>query len=163
MTTTANIQADGNTAVQSTNNITEEGTMNHASNNINMVTRLSKGFRMSNIGKLVAGAALGLALTAAVVASGGSPASGTDLATNLNDDFSMVYGIPDTGLELGVVPASFNVAGYGDMSEENLEIVPTSFTLTITGYGDEFGDVELGLVARRVATTIEHGDEFGNL
>ena len=133
MKATANIQNDKNTATQKTNKIMEDGEMNNENNNINMVTRLSKGFRKSRIGKLFAGAAIGLALTAGVAMSilGSVPSS--NLVNNYNDDFSMVYGIPDTGLELGIVPANFTVAGLGDMSEENLEIAAASFTVAGLG------------------------------
>ncbi len=40
MTTTANIQTDGNTAIQITNKIMGDGTMNHGNDNINLANRL---------------------------------------------------------------------------------------------------------------------------
>ena len=104
MTTTANIQANGNTAVQNTNYITEEGTMNHASNNINMVTRISNAFRMGSISKFVAGATLGLALAIGLALPGAARAdsplvsvASSNISAMVNDDFSMIYGIPDNG------------------------------------------------------------------
>ena len=53
MTATANIQTNGNTAIQDSNNMTEEGTMNHANNNIDMASRISNVLRMGSISKLV--------------------------------------------------------------------------------------------------------------
>ena len=50
MTTTANIQSNGNGAVQNIN-MTEEGTMNRENNNINMVTRLSNNVRMGSMSR----------------------------------------------------------------------------------------------------------------
>ncbi len=108
MTTTANIQTDCNTVVQNTNITTEEGAMNHASNNINMVTRISNAFRMGSISKFAAGATLGLALTIGLAMPGSARAdsplvavSSSSVSGLWNDDFSLVYGTPDSGLELG--------------------------------------------------------------
>ena len=94
MTATANIQNDQNPANQK-NNEKKDGEMKKE-NNINTITRLGKKFGSKNIGKLVAGAALGLALTAAVAASSSETTT---------------------------------VAGYGDMSEENLEFVTSNITV----------------------------------
>ena len=97
MTTTTNIQATNNTADQNSNNMTEEGTMNHANNNINMVSRISNMLRMENISKVVATAAVGLALTIGVAMPGTAKADvptvinvGSQLASNWNDDGSLV-------------------------------------------------------------------------
>ncbi len=116
MTTTSNIQTDGNTAIQHTNKMTEEGTMNHANDNINIVARISNAFRMGSISKFVAGATLGLALTIGLAMPGDARAdsplvsvSSSNLVNNLNDDFSMVYGIPDNGPGRSGVTASARV------------------------------------------------------
>ena len=101
MTATANFQTNGNTAVQDSKNM-KEGTMNHANNNINMVSRLSNIFRTENISKLAATAAVGLALAIGVAMPSAASADvptvvnvGSQLAFNWNDDFSLVYGTPD--------------------------------------------------------------------
>ena len=142
MTATANIQNDKNTAAKKTNKIMEDGEMNN-DNIINMVTRLSNGFRRSNISKLAAGAAIGLALTTGVAMSIRASAPSGVLATNLNNDVSIVYGIPDSASVAGYADMSEEnlelvtsslVAGYADMSEENREIVPASFS--VAGYDD---------------------------
>ena len=70
--------------------------MNYQNDSINWVNRFSNAFRIRNIGILVAGAALGLALTAGVAMSGPASVPGSVVVDNLNDDFSMVYGIPDS-------------------------------------------------------------------
>ena len=105
MATTANIQTDGNTAVQHTNKIMEDGTMNHENNDIITVSRLSNGFGFGSISKIVAAAALGLALTIGLAMPGTARADSplitafsTSVSDLWNDDFSMVYGIPDNGL-----------------------------------------------------------------
>ena len=95
MTMTTNIQRNGNPANQKTNNMTKEGTMNH----VNMVARISNFFRMENISKLIAGAAVGLALTIGVAMPGSTSAAvtnpGSVLLDNMSDNFSLVYGTPD--------------------------------------------------------------------
>ena len=65
-------------------------TMDYENDNIDGAARLSNAFLIRNIGIVVAGLALGIAFSAGVLTSGSD-----DLVTNLNDDFSMVYGIPD--------------------------------------------------------------------
>jgi len=128
MTTTPNIQMDGNAAVQHTNKIMEDGTMNHENNNINMVARFSNAFRMGSISKFVAAATLGLALTIGLAMPGGARAdsplvtvSSSSLFVSINDDFSMVYGIPDNGPGRGAstgasakVRINTNVDGWND-------------------------------------------------
>ena len=74
MTTTTNIKMSANTATQNTTNMNEEETMNHTNNNINMVSRISNVFRMENISKLIATAAVGLALTIGVAMPGSANA-----------------------------------------------------------------------------------------
>ncbi|MDA1129183.1 MAG: hypothetical protein O2913_10865 [Chloroflexi bacterium] len=81
--------------------------MNHENNNINMGTRISSAFRTGRISKLIGTAAIGLALTIGVampsVARADLPSvtnPGSYLFESMNDDFSMVYGTPDTGLDL---------------------------------------------------------------
>ena len=110
MTGTANIQMDGNMAIQKTNTIEEDGTIRYRNDNIKMVTRLSNAFRLGNISKLIAGAALGLALPIGLAMPGAAstdvPSGSVSSSIILNDDFSMVYGIPDTGLELAGVSNS---------------------------------------------------------
>ena len=113
MATTANIQTDGNTAVQHTNKIMEGGTMNHENNNINTVSRLSNGFGFGSISKFVAAAALGLALTIGLAMPGAARADSpavtafsSSVSDLWNDDFSSVYGIPDNGLGRSAVNAS---------------------------------------------------------
>ena len=81
MTATANIQNDKNTATLKTDKIMEDGEMNNENNNINMVTRLSNGFRKSKIAKVAAGAAIGLVLTAGVAMSIPGSATSSDVAT----------------------------------------------------------------------------------
>ena len=114
---TTNIQTNGNTAVQDTNNMTEEGTMNHGNNNINMASRLSKLFHMENISKLVATATVGLALTIGVAMPGTASADvptvtnvGSPGASNWNDDFSLVYGTPNAPakVKLGAISGPYN-------------------------------------------------------
>ena len=102
MTTTANIQTKGNTAIQHTNDMREEGTMNHENNNINMVARISNAFRMGSISKMIGVAAIGLALTIGVAMPGAAradlPSVSGSTSTNIdlwNDDFSLVAGVPD--------------------------------------------------------------------
>lgn len=92
-----------NTATQNTNNMTEEGTMDHANNNIDMASRISNVLRMGDISKLAATAADGLALAIGMAMPG--PAS-ADVPTvpnllnqsfsDYNDDFSWVFGTPDS-------------------------------------------------------------------
>ena len=74
MTTTANTKLSAIPAAQNTNSILEEGTMNHTNNNINTVSRISNVFRMENISKLIATAAVGLALTIGVAMPGSANA-----------------------------------------------------------------------------------------
>ena len=104
MTTTTNNKISANTATQNTNNMTEDGTMNHANdNNITMVTRISNVLRMGSISKLAVTAAVGLALTIGIAMPGSASADipsvtnvGSQLAANHNDDFSLVFGTFDT-------------------------------------------------------------------
>lgn len=102
MTTTTNIQMNNSAATQNTNNMTEEGTMNHANNSINMAARISNAFRMGSMSKVIA-AAVGLALTISIGMSGSASADvpsvtniGSYLGYETNDDFSLVYGTPDS-------------------------------------------------------------------
>ena len=87
MATTANIQTDGNTAVQHTNKIMEDGTMNHENNDINTVSRFSNAFRMGSISKLVAAAALGLALARGMAVPNDRP---SQKSANLLDEVRRV-------------------------------------------------------------------------
>jgi hypothetical protein len=103
MTTTTNIHMNSSAVNQNTNNMTEEGTMNHANNNINMVARISNAFRMGSMSQVIAAAAVGLALTISIGMSGTANADvpsvtniGSYLGYELNDDFSLVYGTPDS-------------------------------------------------------------------
>ena len=64
------------------NNNRENGKMNHENDNINMVTRISNVFGNDNISKLVAGAALGLALTIGVAMPGAVRADLPSIATS---------------------------------------------------------------------------------
>ena len=105
MTATANIQTDENTAVQNTNKIMGDGTMNHGNDNINLATRLSNVLRMGGISKFVAVAALGLTLTIGLAMPGAARADAPYISGSgsgapaevivypesliLNDDFSM--------------------------------------------------------------------------
>ena len=102
MTTTTNIQISANTTTQNNNSKTEEGTMNHTDNNINMVSRISNVLRMGSISKMAVAAAFGLALTLGIAMPGSASADipsvtnvGSQLVSNHNDDFSLVYGTPD--------------------------------------------------------------------
>ena len=110
MTTTTNIQTIGRLAAKETNKIEKDATMKHGNDNIEMVTRLSNSFRIGNISKSIAGAAIGLVLIIGLAMPGAASADAPSgsVASNvwLNDDFSMVFGIPDTGLELGGVGTS---------------------------------------------------------
>ncbi len=116
MTTTTNIQMSANPATQNKNNKSEEGTMCPTNNNINMVARIANVFRMQNISKLVATAAVGLALTIGVAMPGTASADvpavtnpGSYLVNNLNDDFSLVYGTPDSPAKVTLIAgANFN-------------------------------------------------------
>ena len=103
MTTTTNIHMNSSAVNQNTNNMTEEGTMNHANNNINMVARISNAFRMGSMSQVIAATAVGLALTISIGMSGTANADvpsvtniGSYLGYELNDDFSLVYGTPDS-------------------------------------------------------------------
>ena len=112
MTATANTQVDS-TAVNNNTESREDGTMNYENNNINTVTRFSNSFRMGRISKVVATAALGLALAIGLVtpgsALGDTPSVSSinnSVVENLNDDFSLLYGIPDNGPGRGITGAS---------------------------------------------------------
>ncbi len=107
MTTTTNMKISANTATHNTNNMTEEGTMCHTNNNINLVSRISNVFRMENITKLVATAAVGLALTIGVVMPGSANADVPTVpnvvsqpVSNYGEDFSLVFGTPDAPAKL---------------------------------------------------------------
>jgi len=115
MTTTTNIKMNGNTASQDSNNMMEEGTMNHENNNMDMAARISSAFRMENVSKLVAAAAVGLALTIGVAMPGAAKAdvpsvtnAGSYLTSELNDDFSLVFGTPDAPAKLTAKAAGFS-------------------------------------------------------
>ena len=123
MTTTTNIKMSANTATQNTNNMTDEGTTNHTNNNIKMVARISNVFRMENISKLVTTAAVGLALTIGLgmhsQASADNPSVtnvGSQLASNYNDDFSLVYGTPNT-------PAKVIIGATNNMANDDFSLV----------------------------------------
>ncbi|MCI0844529.1 MAG: hypothetical protein J4N87_04185 [Chloroflexi bacterium] len=116
MTTTTNIQAIGNAANRNTDNKTEEGTMNNANDNINLVARISNVFRMENFSRLIAGGAVGLALTIGVAMPGPANADvpsvtnpGSYLTDVMNDDFSLVYGVPDAPAKLVKTSAAINM------------------------------------------------------
>ena len=123
MTTTTNIKMSANTATQNTNNMTDEGTTNHTNNNIKMVARISNVFRMENISKLVATAAVGLALTIGLgmhsQASADNPSVtnvGSQLASNYKPDFSLVYGTPDA-------PAKLRIGAANNMVNDDFSLV----------------------------------------
>ncbi len=116
MTTTTNIQMNSSTLNQNTNNMTEEGTMDHANNNINMVARMTSAFRMGSVSKVIAAAAVGLALTISIGMSGTANADvpsvtniGSYLGSEVNDDFSLVYGTPDSPAKIIKLAASSNM------------------------------------------------------
>ncbi len=96
MKATTILQTDGALASQNAIKEMEHGTtMDYENDNIDGAARLSNAFLIRNIGIVVAGLALGIALSAGVLTSGTASVPGNDLVTNLNDDFSMVYGIHD--------------------------------------------------------------------
>ena len=122
MTTTTNIKMTSNdTATQSIKSMTEEGTMNHTNDNINMVARISNAFRMGSMNKMIAAAAVGLALTIGVAMPGSASADvpsvtnpGSYLTSELNDDFPLVYGIPDAPAKLTRPIAASNMIMVND-------------------------------------------------
>ena len=154
MTTTANIQTNGITANQDSSNMTEEGTMNHAANNIDLVSRLSNIFRTENISKLMATAAVGLALAIGVAMPSSASADvptvinvGSQLASNWNDDFSLVFGTPDASakVKLASISGPYNddfsmVFGLGlDLGGTNNNANAKLTLRTISGpYNDDF-------------------------
>ena len=156
MTTTANIQSNGNGAVQNIN-MMEEGTMKRENNNINMVTRSPNIVRMGSISKIIGTAVLGLALTVSLAMPGGARAdvpvvssTSSSLFDNLNDDFSMVFGTPDSGLVLGGVSprvlVNVKTASIGGVWNDDFSLVfgtpdaPAKLkTASISGaYNDDF-------------------------
>ena len=149
MTTTTNINKSANTATQNNNNRTEEGTMNHTNNNINLVARISNAFRMENVSKLVATAAVGLALTIGVGMHSQASADnlsvtnlGSQLASNYNDDFSLVLGAPDA-------PAKLRIGAANNMSNDDFSLMfgtpdaPAKLQAKSSGivYNDDFSMV----------------------
>ena len=145
MTTTANIQSNGNGAVQNIN-MMEEGTMKRENNNINMVTRSPNIVRMGSISKIIGTAVLGLALTVSLAMPGGARAdvpavspTGSTLFDNLNDDFSLVFGTPDA-------PAKLKTASISGAYNDDFSLVfgtpdsPAKLkTASISGvYNDDF-------------------------
>ena len=124
MTTTTNIQMNSTAENQNTNNMTEEGTMNHANNNINMVARISSAFRMGSMSKMITAAAVGLALTIGIGMSGTANADvpsvtniGSYLGSGVNDDFSLVYGVPDSPAKV------IKLAATGTMTNDDFSLV----------------------------------------
>jgi hypothetical protein len=149
MTTTTNINKSANTATQNNNNRTEEGTMNHTNNNINLVARISNAFRMENVSKLVATAAVGLALTIGVGMHSQASADnlsvtnlGSQLASNYNDDFSLVFGTPDA-------PSKLRIGAANNMSNDDFSLMfgtpdaPAKLQAKSSGivYNDDFSMV----------------------
>jgi len=151
---TNKISEDGemNNTNNNINMVTRISNFLHQSSNIaevnqmsstKMTGKLNRRNSRNNFSNFAAKILGGLAVSALVAAAAISPLSAQPMladgpakaivnsgTSEWNDDFSMAYGIPDTGLGLGAVPASLSVAGYGNMSEENLEIVPAKLTLS---------------------------------
>jgi len=85
MNPTTSNQMDDNTDIRTNKKFMGDSKMNHASNNINLATRISDSFRGGSISKLIAGAAVGLVLTIGVAMPGAAQANVSSVSGSTSD------------------------------------------------------------------------------